>query len=64
MFLFLKREEEAWIYKTGVGTFEFLLRFQDMALKSPCCKMERPFGEWEGDRISKIPNTILETRYG
>ena len=31
-FLFLKREEEAWVYKTVLASFEYLFRFQDVAL--------------------------------
>ena len=32
-FLFLKREEEAWIYKTMLAVFEVLFHFQEIALK-------------------------------
>ena len=37
-FLFSKREEKAWVYKTVLGIFELLFRFQDKALHSECLK--------------------------
>ena len=43
-FFFLKREEEAWVYKTVLGSFEFLFRFQKMNLNSSCLQNRVIFG--------------------
>ena len=64
-FLVLKHEEEA--YKTVLGIFDFLFRFQNMALNISCSQnsaflWKKGSKIWEGDRLSKIPSTVLERR--
>ena len=62
VFIF-KHEEEAWVYKTVLGIFDFFFfRFQDMARNISCSLNwaffffgSKPINKWEGDGILKNP---------
>ena len=60
-FLFLKREENACIYKMVLAIFEFLFRLQNRMFFFFFLK--KVIKKWEEDRISKLHSNVLETRY-
>ena len=54
--LFLKHEEKAWVYKTVLGIFEVLFRFQDMALNVPFLQNRAFFAGKGSKEIGRRPN--------
>ena len=67
-FLSLKREEEAWMYKTVLASFEFCFVFKIWHWKFCVYKIEHFFLRWKGSEKMgrtpkfKNPGTVLETR--